>query len=208
VEGPTDDEAVNALRARQKRNFLATLLLSQGVPMLLAGDEMGRTQQGNNNTYCQDNELSWLDWDAADKELISFTADVIQLRKRHPTFRRRRYFQGAGRSGPDIQWFTPTGEEMSEASWADPFARCIGALFTAAGLEERDERGRRITDDDFLMLLNAHYEPLEFMLPSGGGWQAVLDTARDLDVRKPDDQQQERYVIEGRSMALLRRSPR
>jgi glycogen operon protein len=208
AEGPTDDAGINVLRARQKRNFLATLVLSQGVPMLLAGDEMSRTQHGNNNTYCQDSELSWIDWSAADQDLIRFAADIVQLRKRHPTFRRRRYFRGTSRGGPDLQWLTPVGVEMTEANWADPFARCVGALFTASGLEERDERGRRITDDDLLMLLNAHYEPLEFKLPEGGGWRAVLDTARDLEPDEAEDLQQDRYLIEGRSMALLTRKPR
>ncbi len=203
VEGPTDDAAVAALRAQQKRNFLATLLFSQGVPMLLAGDELGRTQRGNNNTYCQDNELSWIDWGAADDELIAFTAQLVRLRKTHPTFRRRRYFQGKHLRGQDLQWLNPDGAEMTPENWADPFARCLGALYTASGFEERSPRGERITDDDFLLLVNAHYEGIDFRLPQSGPWRALVDTARQLDPRDAAEPQLERYVIEGRSLALL-----
>jgi glycogen operon protein len=205
AEGPTDDADVNALRAQQKRNFLATLILSQGVPMLLAGDELGRTQQGNNNTYCQDNELSWVDWAAKDDALEKFTAELIGVRKRHPTFRRRRYFQGKNLRGQDLQWLNPDGVEMSPEHWADPFARCVGALFLAAGFEEQDARGEPITDDDFLLLLNAHYESIEFKLPTGHRWRAVVDTARGLDPAAPGEEQDDRYVINGRSLVLLTR---
>jgi isoamylase len=203
AEGPTEDEAIHRLRAQQKRNFLATLLLSQGVPMLLGGDELGRTQRGNNNTYCQDDELSWLDWDAADDELIRFTAELVRVRREHPTFRRRRYFQGKSLRGQDLQWLNPDGAEMSPENWSDPFARCVGALFMAAGFEERDPRGVRITDDDFLLLLNAHHESIEFRLPSGVGWRALVDTARELTPADGADVQEERYVVGGRSLALL-----
>src|SRR5688500_5273253 len=127
VEGPTEDEAINALRARQQRNLLATLLLSQGVPMLLAGDEIGRSQQGNNDAYCQDNELSWIDWDAADQDLLYFTVSLLAFRRAHPVFRRRRWFQGRpllhGRDVRDIAWFTPAGQEMSEKDWQVGFAK-------------------------------------------------------------------------------------
>ncbi len=205
VEGPTDDPEVLRLRARQRRNFLATLLLSQGVPMLLGGDELGRTQRGNNNTYCQDNELSWVDWSAADDELIQFVAHLVQLRKRHPTFRRRRYFQGRGLRVRDLLWLTPLGVEMTDANWSDLVARCLGALFPGAGLNERNGHGEPILDDDFLLLMNAHYEPLEFALPLPHRWRAMVDTARELDALEPPDRQQDRYVIDGRSLALLRR---
>jgi isoamylase len=208
AEGPSDDAEVNALRARQKRNFLATLILSQGVPMLLAGDELGRTQQGNNNTYCQDNELSWLDWEHADDSLIAFTVEVLRMRRLHPTFRRRRYFQGKSLRGQDLQWLTPDGVEMSPESWADPFARCIGAHFHAAGFEERGSRGEPITDADFMLLLNAHYESIEFRLPENTRWRTLIDTDRGLDTRKASDEQYERYVIGRRSLALLIRSDR
>ncbi len=203
AEGPTDDPAVNELRRQQRRNFLATLILSQGVPMLLGGDELGRTQQGNNNTYCQDNELSWIDWSAADDELVSFTAQLISLRKRHPTFHRRRYFQGKSLRGQDLQWLSPDGTEMSPENWSDPLARCVGALFLAAGFEEQDARGEPITDEDFLLLVNAHYESIEFRLPEGSGWRGVVDTALELDPGAVGDTQRDRYVVRGRSLALL-----
>jgi isoamylase len=194
---------VNELRAQQRRNFIATLMLSQGVPMLLGGDELGRTQQGNNNSYCQDNEVSWIDWSSADDALVSFTAALINLRKEHPTFHRRRYFQGKSLRGQDLQWLNPDGAEMSPENWSDPFARCVGALFLAAGFEEQDARGETITDEDFLLLMNAHYESIEFRLPDGPGWRAVVDTALELDPTTAGETQHERYVVRGRSLALL-----
>ena len=203
VEGPTDNAEVNALRARQKRNFLASLILSQGVPMLLAGDELGRTQKGNNNTYCQDNELSWTDWANVDEGLIAFTAELLRVRREHPTFRRRRYFQGKSLRGQDLQWLNPDGVEMSPESWSDPVARCVGARFHASGFEEQGPRGEPITDADFLLLLNAYHESIEFRLPESTGWLALVDTGRDLDTRNAADEQSERYVIGGRSLALL-----
>jgi isoamylase len=203
VEGPTDNAEVNALRARQKRNFLASLILSQGVPMLLAGDELGRTQKGNNNTYCQDNDLSWIDWENVDDGLIAFTAELLRVRREHPTFRRRRYFQGKSLRGQDLQWLNPDGVEMSPESWSDPVARCVGARFHASGFEEQGPRGEPITDADFLLLLNAYHESIEFRLPESTGWLALVDTGRDLDTRNAADEQSERYVIGGRSLALL-----
>jgi len=203
VEGPTDNAEVNALRARQKRNFLASLILSQGVPMLLAGDELGRTQRGNNNTYCQDNDLSWIDWANVDDGLIAFTAELLRVRREHPTFRRRRYFQGKSLRGQDLQWLNPDGVEMSPESWSDPVARCVGARFHASGFEEQGPRGEPITDADFLLLLNAYHESIEFRLPESTGWLALVDTGRDLDTRNAADEQSERYVIGGRSLALL-----
>src|SRR5262249_14843847 len=129
AEGATDDPEISALRARQKRNLLATLLLSQGVPMLLARDELGRAQRGNNNTYGQDNDLSWVDWQNADDALIACAAELVALRMRHPMFRRRRYFQGKSLRGQDLKWLNPSGQEMTAESWADGHARCVGALF-------------------------------------------------------------------------------
>jgi glycogen operon protein len=208
AEGPTDDAEVNALRARQKRNFLASLILSQGVPMLLAGDELGRTQKGNNNTYCQDNELSWIDWANVDEGLIAFTAELLRVRREHPTFRRRRYFQGKSLRGQDLQWLNPDGVELSAENWSDPVARCVGARFYAAGFEEVGPRGDPITDSDFLLLLNAYHESIEFRLPESTGWRALIDTGRDLDTRNASDEQSERYVIGGRSLALLIREQR
>jgi glycogen operon protein len=202
AEGATDDPAILELRARQKRNFLATLLLSQGVPMLLAGDELGRTQQGNNNTYCQDDELSWVDWEHADDELIAFTAQLIGLRQHHHTFRRRRYFQGKGLRGEDLKWLDPGGREMTPEDWLNPHARCVGALFMAAGLDERDQTGKRIVDDDFLLIVNAHYEPIEFQLPEHG-WRAVVDTGGSA---RGDPHRDGRFVSDARSLALLTRA--
>jgi isoamylase len=203
AEGPTDDAEVNALRARQKRNFLATLILSQGVPMLLAGDELGRTQQGNNNTYCQDNELSWVDWSGVDEGLIAFTAELLRIRREHPTFRRRRYFQGKSLCGQDLRWLNPDGAEMQPENWNDPTARCVAAQFHSAGFEEQDARGEPITDGEFMLIANAHYESIEFRLPADTRWRALVDTGRDLDPGSVADEQRDRYVIGGRSLALL-----
>ncbi len=207
VEGPTDDPAIRELRERQKRNFLATVLLSQGVPMLLAGDEMGRTQDGNNNVYCQDGELSWVDWslDDARRALLDFTARAIGL-SRHPVFRRRGFLQGRdirGEGVKDITWVTPEGGEMSDQTWQLSYARCLGMLLAGDAILERDARGRSIHDDDFLVLFNAHHEPIDFVLPPGrdpGGWEVALDTARD---PAPVERFSARYPLEGRSLAVL-----
>ena len=207
VEGPTDDPAIRALRERQKRNFLATVLLSQGVPMLLAGDEMGRTQNGNNNVYCQDRELSWVDWslDDARRALLDFTARAISL-SRHPVFRRRGFLQGRdirGEGVKDITWVTPEGGEMSDRTWQLSYARCLGMLLAGDAILERDARGRAIHDDDFLVLFNAHHEPIDFVLPVGrepDGWEVALDTARD---PAPAERFSARYPLEGRSLAVL-----
>ncbi|MDN5859155.1 MAG: glycogen debranching protein GlgX [Pseudonocardia sp.] len=192
VEGPTDDESVLALRRRQQRNFLATVLLSQGVPMLLHGDELGRTQQGNNNVYCQDGPISWVDWSLATKneDLVEFTAGVVALRAAHPVLRRRRFFDGLpiarssiarsrGTSLPDIAWFTPGGEEMTEQDWDSGFGKCVVVFLNGDGLTERDTRGERVTDDSFLVAFNAHHEDIEVTLPApyGRTWAVVVDTA-------------------------------
>jgi isoamylase len=188
VEGPTDDAAINALRARQQRNFMATLLLSQGVPMLLAGDEIGRSQQGNNNAYCQDNELSWIDWDTADQDLLYFTVSLLAFRRAHPVFRRRRWFQGRplhGRDVRDIAWFTPAGQEMSESDWQVGFAKSLMVYMNGNAIPSRGPRGEAIIDDTFLLCFNAHYEPMPFTLPEsafGHRWIRVIDTA-DPDLR-------------------------
>ncbi|MGE0822124.1 MAG: glycogen debranching protein GlgX [Candidatus Binatia bacterium] len=186
TEGPTDDSAVNTLRVRQQRNFLATLLLSQGVPMLLSGDEVGRTQQGNNNAYCQDNEISWFPWGAKDDTLLAFARHLIGLRKEHPVFRRRRWFQGRPihHSGVrDIAWFTPDGQEMAEEQWGEGFAKSFGVFLNGAGIASPDARGERIVDDSFYVLFNAHHEPLTFtVLTQEGGtqWLKILDTQESL----------------------------
>jgi len=180
TEGPTDDPAISELRNRQTRNFLATLLLSQGVPMLLAGDELGRTQQGNNNAYCQDNEVSWVDWEAAGKhaDLLEFTRDLIALRRDHPVFRRRRFFSGELGGQRDISWLTPAGTEMTEADWRATYARSLAVLLNGEAITEAGPRGEANTDQSFLLLFNAYSEPVTFTLPAtAGGWQVVVDTA-------------------------------
>jgi isoamylase len=179
VEGPTDDPDVLSCRAAQQRNFLVTLLLSQGVPMLLAGDELGRTQGGNNNAYCQDNEVSWHDWDAVDKELLEFTKQLIALRLDHPTFRRRRYFQGVPIRGTvDLGWCKPDGTEMTDEDWEVGHARSVGLFINGDAITQRDQRGQHVVDDSFLLLMSAHDEPIEWTLPTqwGGPWSVVLDT--------------------------------
>lgn len=186
AEGPADDRDVLALRARQQRNFLATLLLSQGVPMLSHGDELGRTQRGNNNAYCQDNEVSWVDWPAVAEgsDTLEFTRELIALRREHPVFRRRRFFQGVavrgGRDGlSDIAWFTPAGREMTDDDWEAGFAKSLAVFLNGQAISEPDPRGRRMHDDSFLLLFNAHHEPLSFTVPGGVGewWSVVVDTA-------------------------------
>jgi len=185
IEGPADDPVVTGLRARQKRNFLVTLFLSQGVPMLLAGDEMGRTQGGNNNAYCQDNEVSWLDWSLADAErdLLQFTEILTGLRRDHPVFRRRRFFRGRRASGDetsDIAWLTPAGQEMTEEDWRVGYAQSLAVLLNGEAISEPDPRGGRIVDAKFLLLFNAHSDPLTFTLPEASlapGWEVVIDTS-------------------------------
>ena len=184
-EGPSDDPEVNALRARQQRNFLATLLLSQGVPMISHGDELGRTQQGNNNGFCQDNELTWIDWKNLDVDLLAFTRYVSSLRHNHPVFRRRRFFDGLpvgrrGRKGlPDIAWLRPDGSQMTKQDWGSGFGRAVAVFLNGQGLADRDGRGERVVDDSFVLCFSAHHEHIQFMLPPasyGRNWQVVLDT--------------------------------
>jgi isoamylase len=188
AEGPTDDPAILALRARQKRNFLTTLLLSQGVPMLLAGDEMGRTQQGNNNAYCQDNEISWVNWAIRedDTELLDYVRALIKLRAEHPVLRRRRFFRGQAIRGGrqrlgDIAWFTLAGEEMTGDDWDAGFAKSLTVFLNGRAISEPDRRGERIGDDSFLLLFNASEQDLVFTIPPrryGQRWDKALDTAR------------------------------
>jgi glycogen operon protein len=185
VEGATDDPGVNALRRRQRRNLLTTLLLSQGVPMVLGGDELGRTQRGNNNAYCQDNEISWYDWDGADHDLLEFTHHLVHLRLAHPVFRRRNFFQGRqimGAPVDDIEWFTPQGTVMAEDDWRVGFARCIGVFLNGDGIQMRGPRGERVRDDSFYVAFNASDATVGFVLPAasyGERWVRVLDTAQD-----------------------------
>ncbi|HEU5417486.1 MAG TPA: glycogen debranching protein GlgX [Streptosporangiaceae bacterium] len=185
TEGPADDEAVTGLRARQVRNFLVTLFCSQGVPMLLAGDELGRTQRGNNNAYCQDNEISWVDWEGASKhaDLLEFTRMLAELRRAHPVFRRRRFFSGqpaAGTGLRDIIWLAPSGREMTEDDWRDGQAMSVGVFLNGAAISEPGPRGDVVRDDSFLLLFNARAEPVSFRLPAAefaAAWQVVADTA-------------------------------
>jgi glycogen operon protein len=212
VEGPTDDLEVRALRARQKRNFIATLLLSQGVPMLVAGDEIGRTQRGNNNAYCQDSELSWVDWDLDEegRALLEFVRRMVGIRRAHPVFRRHRFFRGRAIHGAgikDIVWLRPDGEEMTDDEWEHAFARSLGVYVGGAALEEMDRRGHRLVDNNFLVLLSSHHETIPFTLPAprpGTAWQVLVDTAYEhglaMDGRYPGTAQ---YPLQGRSLALL-----
>jgi isoamylase len=177
AEGPTDDAEVNALRARQKRAFLVTELLSAGVPLLLGGDEIGRTQRGNNNAYSQDNEITWFDWSTVDGELLEFTKEVVALRHRHRVFRRRRYL--TGKDAADLRWFTPTGTQMTSADWADPLARSIALFIDGATDPDVDKGGQPMVDDDFLVLVNAWWEPLTFQVPvdvATQRWEIVCDS--------------------------------
>jgi glycogen operon protein len=191
AEGPTKDPEIRALRRRQQRNFLATLFLSQGVPMILGGDEMGRTQGGNNNAYCQDNEISWLDWSLREEnaELVALTARLAEFRREHPVFHRRRWFQGRpihGETVTDIGWFSPDGTDMSEEDWESGFAKSVGVFLNGDAIPDPDPRGEKVTDDSFIVLFNAHYETLPFTIPSrdwGDHWAVVLDTD---DIRTGD----------------------
>jgi glycogen operon protein len=186
AEGPSADPAINELRARQRRNFLVTLFLSQGVPMLLAGDEMGRSQAGNNNAYCQDTDVSWLDWGLASTErgLLQFTEELAGLRRDHPLFRRRRFFRGRPQATTDeegdIIWLTPTGEEMTDQDWAASYANSLAVFLNGDAISEPDPRGEKISDARFLLMFNAHSNPLVFTLPEASlaaGWEVVIDTA-------------------------------
>jgi glycogen operon protein len=184
VEGETDDPGVNALRARQQRNFLATLLLSQGVPMILGGDELSRSQGGNNNAWCQDSEISWFDWDLDDDErsLIDFTRRLIELRREHPVFRRAVFLAGRevrGSGLPDVWWFRPDGRRMTQRDWQRGDAHTLGVFLNGREIPTRTPHGEEIADDSFLLLFNAHFEPVTFTLPTrrfGARWAVELST--------------------------------
>jgi isoamylase len=217
AEGPTDDPAINALRIQQKKNFLATMLLSQGVPMLLAGDALGHSQNGNNNAYCQDNETSWLDWEKAlsnegneGNDLRALVQKLIMLRKTHPVFRRRNFFQGRGIKGAgvkDILWLRPDGHEMTDEQWNQESARTLGVFLSGSSVDEVDERGQRLTDDNFLLLLNAHHEEVPFSLPtvaSGMVWTTQIDTScREECSRAPQYDGNATYALKARSFVLF-----
>jgi isoamylase len=184
VEGPTDDSNILELRHRQMRNFLATLLLSQGVPMILGGDEIGRTQQGNNNAYCQDNEITWFTWklDPQRLELLDFTRKLIELRRNHPNLHRRKFYQDRkirGSQERDLLWIRPDGQEMADEEWSQGWVRCLGVRLNGETLGEVDDTGEPITDDTFLLMLNCHHEPMCFYLPepsSAEEWEVIIDT--------------------------------
>jgi len=215
VEGETDDLEVVALREQQKRNFLATLFLSQGVPMLLHGDELGRTQLGNNNVYAQDSEVAWIDWDKArDHEVLTdFVARLSKLRHDHPVFRRRRHFRGRpvrGGAIEDIGWYTPAGEEMGDEDWDRKVAQSVTVFLNGEGIREPDARGQRVVDDSFFLLFNGHHEPMDFTLPdlgAGERWQVEIDTAAPLlgDVEDRSAKTGETFSLEGRSVQVLRK---
>jgi glycogen operon protein len=210
AEGPTDDPQVVELRERRRRTFLATLFLSQGIPMLLGGDEIGRTQGGNNNAYCQDNEISWFDWEQMDGGLLAFVQRLIAFRRAHPVFRRRHFFQGEslGAAAPDIAWFRPDGTEMKAEDWSSGFGKAVGVFLNGETIPSPDSRGERVVDDSFLICFNAHHEPLEFTAPErawGARWLRLLDTADAFNEGEGVDAGT-RTTIDARSLALFRRT--
>ncbi len=216
VEGPTSDPELLDLRERQKRNLLATLMFSQGVPMLCAGDELGRTQLGNNNAYCQDNELSWVDWNVSDRgrALWMFTRTLIALRRTHPVMRRRRFYQGRkvrGSEVKDLAWFRPDGKEMRQQEWETGFIRCLGLRLAGDAIEETDDQGHSVQGETLLLLLNAHHEGVDFILPShrvSVRWNLILDTAEPvLQTRQGIYKGGDGYALCGRSLALFQLRP-
>jgi glycogen operon protein len=203
---------VNALRARQKRNCIATLMLSQGVPMMLGGDELDRTQRGNNNAYCQDNEVSWFDWTMTPERerLLQFFARMIKLRRQHPIFHRRTFFQGRPIRGSDVKdviWLTPKGEEMTDSEWRESQARSLAVYLSGQGLSETDDKGRPLTDDTFLVLFNSHDEQVFFRLPQferTARWLMIMDTAYEHGLERGGVTPAGGvYTTEARSIVLL-----
>jgi isoamylase len=212
VEGPTEDPEILSLRARQQRNFIATLMLSQGVPMLLHGDELGRTQNGNNNGYAQDNATTWVNWETADHPLVEFTAALARLRRQHPTFRRSRFFDGRpvrreeGAPIPDIVWGRPDGTQMQPEDWDSGFGRAISVFLNGDGIRERDRRGEQISDDHFIVLFNAGDDVVDFVIPEVGfspKWDVVVDTAGEQADAEPIEPGQT-VRLQGRSLIVLR----
>ncbi len=211
AEGTTRDAAVIALRSQQKRNFLVTLFLSQGVPMIVAGDESGRTQGGNNNAYCQDNEISWMDWQHADTDLLDFTRKLIHFRKNHPVLRRRDWFQGLPvlHSGlQDIAWFLPDGTEMTEENWMHDFAKSLGVFLNGNGIRSLGPKGEHILDDSFYVIFNAYHDQLTYKLPPrkyGKKWTKVLDTSENVTAENDEIfRAKQEITVQGRSAVMLR----
>jgi isoamylase len=211
VEGPTDDPEVEALRERQQRNFLTTLVLSQGVPMLLGGDEISRTQGGNNNAWCQDNEISWFDWEIDDggRRLLEFTRRVIALRRRHPVFRRTRFFSGHGEDLPDVWWMRPDGRKMTQRDWRNAAAKTIGVFLNGEELQLTAADGEEVHDESFLLLFNAHHGELTFRLPTrrfGASWELELSTSEpELEPGARSWNARDEVPVESRSIVVLRR---
>jgi glycogen operon protein len=205
AEGPTDDPHINALRARQQRNYLTTLFLSQGVPMLLGGDEFGRTQGGNNNAWCQDNEISWFNWKQCDQDLLAFSRQLIALRRAHPVFRRTKFFEGKGERLPDVWWMRPDGRRMTRRDWDNTESRAIGVFLNGEELKAETKDGERVRDESFLLLFNAHFEDITFRLPArrfGAHWEVVLTTGWFEGERLAPGAD---VLVETRSIAVLRR---
>ncbi len=212
AEGPTEDQEILKLRAKQKRNFLTSLFLSQGVPMLLSGDEIGRTQNGNNNAYCQDNEISWHNWQAIEENLLKFTKKIIRFRKDHPAFRQRGWFLGRAIRGGDrydIAWFSSDGTEMSEEDWSQGFAKSIGIFLNGKAIRAPNLNGERVLDDIFFIVFNPHYDSISFVLPEkkwGETWAKIMDTSGPGFLS--DDEKMfsagESIMIDSRSAVLLR----
>ncbi|ACK70687.1 glycogen debranching enzyme GlgX [Gloeothece citriformis PCC 7424] len=212
VEGETDDPEVIALREQQKRNLLVTLMLSQGVPMLLYGDEMQRTQKGNNNTYCQDNELSWINWEFVEQkaQLLDFTRQLIYFRRKHPVFQRRRWFQGRpiyGKTINDLGWFNPDGSEMTEEQWPIDFAKAIAVFLNGKEIPRVGFQGQRIIDQSFILFFNAHWEELDFYLPEGlqsQEWRALIDTTKPTFIEEGMIYKgTQNVIVQGRSIIVL-----
>jgi isoamylase len=215
VEGPTDDPDIVALRNRQMRNFWATLMVSQGTPMIAHGDEFGRTQNGNNNAYCQDSELAWMDWSLVDKnsDLLTFARKVTKLRKKHPVFRRRRFFEGepirTGDEARDISWLTPGGIEMTHDDWSKEFHRCVAVFLNGEAITAPNARGERVVDDSFLLCFNAHDEPVEFEMPDSeyaGQWTVELDTNDPVGHGDQVVNAEETISLPSRSLLVLRKT--
>lgn len=210
AEGPTEDETILKLRARQQRNFLATLLLSQGAPMILSGDEMGRTQNGNNNSYCQDNELSWQNWQTIDHDLLDFTKKLIHYRKSHPVFSRRRWFEGRPLHGSelrDIEWFTMDGKPMAFEDWGVGYVKALGVFLNGKTIPNPNPRGEPVLDDNFYLIFNASGETLEFTLPHSDwseSWTQELDTAEGWMTKEMSFKAEDKIKVESHSLRLLR----
>ena len=215
MEGPTDDPEILALRGKQMRNIIGTLMLSQGTPMISHGDEIGRTQRGNNNVYCQDAEISWMDWSLAEKnaDLLTFTRKVVQLRKEHPVFRRRRFFEGkpirTGDQVRDIAWLTPAGNEMTPEDWGSGLDKCVAVFLNGDAIPAPNERGERVVGDSFLLCFNAHSKAVDFVAPDDGyaeEWTAALDTADPSGAIDLVIKAGEKHSLQARSLLVLRKT--